>query len=54
MSLFSSLHAGEAAHAFYDAITQGYDGETFLVSDQSSEADQCNSREIPKTLSEKQ
>ncbi|KAI8538082.1 hypothetical protein RHMOL_Rhmol09G0074000 [Rhododendron molle] len=28
MSLFPSLHAGEAAHA-------SYDGETFLVSDQS-------------------
>lgn len=35
MSLFPSLHAGEAAHASYDAIAQGYDGETFLVSDQS-------------------
>lgn len=30
MSLFPSLHAGEAAHASYDAIAQGYDGETFL------------------------
>ncbi|KAF7132513.1 hypothetical protein RHSIM_Rhsim09G0058400 [Rhododendron simsii] len=50
MSLFPSLQAGEAAHASYDAIVQGYDSETFLVSDQSRFAEVFSNGEGTKPV----